>query len=421
MKKTILLFKIKRAVLCFILTLSLAPVFSQGTWSPRASLPDSAMFQGISGFCIGNYGYAGLGDTYYAGNPSPDLWQFNPSTNSWAKKAPFPGKARVAPACFVIGTSAYLVTGSVKNGGTCVTECWQYDATNNTWTQKANFPGSARVYAVGFAINGMGYVGTGANELSDFRKDFYRYNPDSNTWTRIADFGGIARSCACGFAVNGKGYVGFGQDSLPSGALNNDIWEYDPKTNTWTQKTSNPFPMMGVFGFAICDNIYIHGDTTQGFDYYRVFWKYNTITDTWTQEGNTPGRKRFWDADFSIGDTGYSGFGVDSTLYEYNAFYEFYGGDSCNRSTGYPSISVNQTINIFPNPATNFLNINFNGLQSGLATLSIMNILGTEFLSCEKNIGNDVTQVDVSSLPPGMYFLTLKNKDISLTQKFIKI
>jgi N-acetylneuraminic acid mutarotase len=201
----------KLLLLLFPFSFLLSPVFSQGTWSPRDTLPydTNAMFQGIPGFSIGNYGYAGLGDTYYAGHPSDKLFQFDPSANSWTQKASFPGRARVAPACFVICDNAYVVTGSISNGGACVTECWEYDADNNTWTQKANFPGSARTYAVGFAIDSLGYVGTGANELADFRKDFYAYHPSTDTWTRIADFPGIARSCASGFAVNGKGYACF--------------------------------------------------------------------------------------------------------------------------------------------------------------------------------------------------------------------
>src|SRR5580658_8670111 len=95
--------------------------FAQGIWTSRDTLPDSAMFQGISGFSINDDGYAGLGNNM-AGKTENYFWQFNPSIDSWVRKANFPGSARIAPASFVIGDKAYLVTGSVKNGGTCVTE-----------------------------------------------------------------------------------------------------------------------------------------------------------------------------------------------------------------------------------------------------------------------------------------------------------
>src|SRR5580698_474176 len=114
----------------FTFHFSLSTLKAQGTWTPRDTLPDSAMVQGISGFSINGYGYAGLGENV-AGKYETYFWQFDPSTDSWTRKANFPGSARVAPASFVIGDKAYLITGSVKNFGTCVTECWEYDAINN--------------------------------------------------------------------------------------------------------------------------------------------------------------------------------------------------------------------------------------------------------------------------------------------------
>lgn len=413
----------KLLLILLLLSSSLLAIKGQGTWTSRSPLPppDSAMFQGIPGFSINGYGYAGLGEYNHSLNEFDELWQFDPSKNSWTKKASFPGKARVAPACFVIGNYAYLVCGSVKNGGACVNECWQYDATTNKWTQKANFPGGARTYAIGFAIDSLGYVGTGADELKDFYKDFYAYHPSTNTWTKIADFGGIARDGDCGFAVSGKGYVCFGQDSLFSGHwLNNDMWEYDPGTNTWTQKSSYPGPLIyATSGFAICSNIYVgSGEDTNGFS--NEFWKYNTTLDTWTQEVSVPGFTKIEGAAFAIADTGYYGFGADSDVVIQNDFYRFYAGDSCDVNTGYTTIHDVSEISIYPNPTNQKLNIELNSQIMGLATLSIMDITGRVVLSCAKNISYDITQVDVSSLPPAMYFISIKSKDIIITQKFIK-
>lgn len=255
----------KKLLLTFLVLSSSIYAFSQGTWTSRDTLPDTAMFQGIPGFSIGNYGYAGLGDDEYDfAKLSDKLWRFDPSTNSWAQMANFPGSARVAPANFVIGHKAYLVTGSVKSSGTCVTECWAYDAITNTWTQKANFPGGARTYAAAFSIGGKGYVGTGAKETTHFYKDFYAYDTATDAWTRIADFGGIARDGDCGFAVNGKGYVCFGQDSTFIG--HKDIWEYDTGSNVWTQKSDAFNSLVGGSGFVICNNIYV--GTASSSDYF---------------------------------------------------------------------------------------------------------------------------------------------------------
>ncbi|HTA28822.1 MAG TPA: kelch repeat-containing protein [Bacteroidia bacterium] len=316
----------KKLLITFFVLNSSFAAFSQGTWTSKDTLPDTAMVQGIPGFSIGNFGYTGLGnDEYDFAKLSDKLWRFDPSNNSWMQMASFPGSARVAPANFVIGTKAYLVTGSVKNNGACVTECWEYNTITNNWTQKANFPGGARTYATAFAIGGKGYVGTGADETHNFYKDFYAYDTASNTWTRIADFGGIARDGDCGFAVNGKGYVCFGQDSTFKGYK--DIWEYDTGSNIWTQKSDAFNPLVGGSGFVICNNIYVgSADSTRYFggSSYNEFWKYNTVSDIWVHETNIPGVSKVQGAAFAIADSGYYGFGDDSIGGVPNVFDKFY-------------------------------------------------------------------------------------------------
>ena len=42
-------------------------------------------------------------------------------------------------------------------------------------------------------------------------KDFWEYDPATNTWTQKADFGGTTRSVAVGFSIGSKGYIGTGR------------------------------------------------------------------------------------------------------------------------------------------------------------------------------------------------------------------
>jgi hypothetical protein len=327
-------------------TLSFTNAVAQGAWSPRSPMPnDSAIFQGIS-FSIGNYGYAGIGETNFGTYPV-ELWQFDPSTNSWSRKADFPGTARVSPATFVIGTKAYVATGVTRNEGTCLNDCWQYDATTDTWTQKINFPGAPRVYGVGFSIGANGYVGLGANGMVDFYKDFYEYDTAGNgSWTRVADFGGIARDGSSAFAVGGYGYVCFGQDSL----LNRyqDMWEYNIGTNAWVQKTSYPgLPIYATGGFVIGANIYVGW----GEDYLHVSdaktWQYNTLLDSWSEYASIQQLRGFQGVAFAIADTGYYGFGDDSLGGVPNLFNRFFP----DSSTGINTITgIDNKINMYPNP-----------------------------------------------------------------------
>lgn len=404
----------------FTYTLSYIPTNAQGTWTSRDTLPDSAMCQGIPGFSINGYGYAGLGDESGFNKVSDELWQFNSSTNSWKKMASFPGKARVAPACFVIGENAYLVTGSVSNSGACLSECWQYNSTSNTWTQKANFPGAVRTYAVGFAIDSLGYVGTGANELSDFHRDFYAYHPSTNTWTNIADFPGIARDGDCGFAANGKGYVCFGQDSTIH--YHRDMWEYDPVANTWTQKADFPgAALLLPSGFVICDNIYVGEgqDTTDLLN--PEIWKYNTLTDTWLQMASVPGIGRIEGAAFSIGDTGYYGFGIDYTTKVHNIFDKFYAGDSCHVSEGYQTINNDFQFSIYPNPFSASCTISFS--QNFLNSPPVFSLYDMEGAKQEINLSGAGTDYVLkrSGLKDGVYLLAVKYQDQVFYKKLIII
>ena len=94
----------------------------------------------------------------------------------------------------------------------------------------------SRHAAVGFSIGSKGYIGTGYGNVysnTPYRKDFWEYDPSTDSWTQKADFGGTARYFAAGFSIGTKGYIGTGYNS--SGPLK-DFWEYNPTSNIWTRK-----------------------------------------------------------------------------------------------------------------------------------------------------------------------------------------
>ena len=41
--------------------------------------------------------------------------------------------------------------------------------------------------------------------------DFWEYDPTTNTWTQKANFGGTPRDGAVGFSIGSKGYIGTGE------------------------------------------------------------------------------------------------------------------------------------------------------------------------------------------------------------------
>ncbi|MCL2289561.1 MAG: hypothetical protein FWC34_02490 [Bacteroidetes bacterium] len=209
--------------------------------------------------------------------------------------------------------------------------------TPGTWTQMADFFG-ARETAVGFSIGDKGYIGTGTLghwSLSGFYKDFWEYDPSTNTWTQKADFGGGERAGAVGFSIGDRGYVGTGSfefaNSPPYPTGLNDFWEYNPVTNEWTQKANfGGGGRIGAVGFSIENKGYI-GTGNSNTSYFNDFWEYDPEANSWLRKTNVPagtteggpiGAGRHWAVGFSIGNKGYVGMGYGFHGYLAN-FWEY--------------------------------------------------------------------------------------------------
>jgi len=79
----------------------------------------------------------------------------------------------------------------------------------------------------------------------------YAYAIADDKWERKADFPGPLRTQGAGFSTKGKGYFGFGLDRNGNGLR--DVWEYDPKQNSW--KYHSEYPGQGNrFLITISDN-----------------------------------------------------------------------------------------------------------------------------------------------------------------------
>ncbi len=395
-------------------------VQAQGLWTQKASLPAPGRGYSI-GFSIGSYGYVGLGygvplDSVKGINYH-DFWQYNPSTNTWIQKADFPGKARILPETFVIGNYAYIVCGVDSTDDESVNECWQYNAITNKWTQKANFPGGSRCAGIGFAIGNKGYIGSGAYWYGPYYHDIWQYDTGTDTWKQKANLAGNSvYTTGGGFSVGDKGYVCFGGDS--NLYFTNQMWEYDTQANLWTQKNACPCaPRYCENGFVINNNIYVGSGFDSSLNDSRQFWKYNPALNSWTQQANIPGMRKCVCSAFSIGDTGYLGLGIDSVGNGYNTLYAFYPDTLTKVKEIY---NYKNSISIYPNPVKQILYMTLNRQINEPTVLSISDNSGRNILSIdEKNLGI-VTQIDVSSLTNGYYFLNIKNNNFYFAEKFIK-
>ena len=186
-------------------------------------------------FTIGNKGYVGTG-TDATKSYRKDFWEYDPTTNTWTRKADFGGVSRFTAVGFSIGTKGYIGTGTSHS-------CCPLNVSKMSGnTIPLPIPGHRKqtsvvvfvAYATGFSIGSKGYIGTGQDNNSIVHKDFWEFDPITNTWSQKADFGGAARNAATGFSIGSKGYIGTGGDD--NGTSFKDFWEYDPIANTWTRK-----------------------------------------------------------------------------------------------------------------------------------------------------------------------------------------
>jgi hypothetical protein len=78
---------------------------------------------------------------------------------------------------------------------------------------------------------------------------------------------------------------------------------------------------------------------------------------------------------------------------------------------------------VFPNPVKDDLKINFSGIENGLYSLELRDVLGKLIYQKEENITADYNHVNIklTELTVANYFLIVKNKNFNTTIKINKI
>jgi len=167
--------------------------------------------------------------------------------------------------------------------------------------------------AVAFSVNGKGYVCTGS--ASDYfygdseLNDLWEYNPNTNKWTEKNNFPGEPRSQAFSFVIDGKAYVGGGRNKR-------DFYRYDSENDTWTESTEFPNTQSyDCAAFSVNNKGYVVGGSSS-----NSVYEYNPMTDEWNKKNNMAVSALEGAASFVINNIGYVGMADDlPELYEYNS------------------------------------------------------------------------------------------------------
>ena len=389
-------------------------------WVKKTSFAGDKRTRAVA-FVIGDYAYVGTGlDT--AEMTHNDLWRYDAVLDTWTQMVSLPSSTRRNASAASVGGKGYLGLGADSATswmGTILDDWWEYDPDLNSWTQKANYPGGYDMYnstsaggvyfATAFSLNDKIYICGGKMGPDFYGTDLWEYDPLSDSWTRKADFPGLDRYQLSSFAVEGKGYVGMGIDH---DLYRKDWWQYDPLSDSWVQVADLPGTARGASStFVIGQRAFVVFGTDGGFK--DELWEYNPFTDSWQIRANFPADGRKNGVAFTIGDKGYAGLGKGysgkrKSLWQYTPLYPV-------------GIEESESVEckIFPNPATEFVSIEFTSTSFEPRNISVFDLTG-RLLFEHTTLENKIT-IPVSELRSGNYLLNITKDNTPLYSNTISI
>jgi N-acetylneuraminic acid mutarotase len=379
--------------------------FSQNSWTKKMSFGGEKRTRAIS-FAIGDYGYVGMGEDT-AEMTHKDLWRYDPVLDSWTQMTNHPGSTRRNAVGVAVGDKGYIGLGadsSVSSQGVILDDWWEYDPVGNSWLQKADYPGgfnesnmssAAGVYfATAFSSGTKAYLCGGKMGPDVYGTDLWEYNTLTDAWTRLADFPGGDRYQLSSFAIGGKGYVGMGIDH---DLFNKDWWQYDPTLDSWIQVSDLPGSERGSSStFVLGDYAYVVFGSDGG--YKDELWRYDPLTDNWMIRANFPANGRKNGIAFTIGDKGYAGTGKGASGKK-RSFYQYTPVEQLGISSSIIEIAI------YPNPATDYVNIRTT-LNNNLEA-SLYSVQGD--LVKKTTLKNEAEKIQLNDIEKGAYILRIGN------------
>ena len=172
------------------------------------------------------------------------------------------------------------------------------------WIQKASFGGTGRHRASGCSTTHKGYMGlghiNGAGANISYN-DWWEYDPASNSWTQKANYP-VGNYAAISFTVNDQPHVGGGA------ALNGEFYRFNPQANSWMPIAACPFfSPTDTQGFSINDKGYVYN--------LNQLAEYDPQSDAWTLKAVAPINFTNWSCSFAIEGSGFVKQGA--LLYEF--------------------------------------------------------------------------------------------------------
>lgn len=144
-------------------------------WTQIASMGGAKRKDAVA-FVINEKAYVCTGSNN--GANQTDLWQFDTNTGTWIQKNDIDKNSdwtivRSNATAFTLGSKSYVCLG--YNSGVR-SDVWEYDPSGDTWTKKSDFEGTARQDANSFVYNNRAFVIAG-HSSSYYFDDIWEFKP----------------------------------------------------------------------------------------------------------------------------------------------------------------------------------------------------------------------------------------------------
>ena len=235
-----------------------------------------------------------------------DLWWYEPISNSWfeliVNNAPGSPSARHKHSMVwdSVGQKIIMFGGNTAAG--YKNDLWWYDPISNTWTEKiANgAPGSppARYgHSMVWDPVGQRVIMFGGND-GTYKNDWWWYDPLSGTngaWIDMTT-AAISPTARNGHSmiwdpIKQKVIMFGGYNDLDTSQWKNDLWEYNPISNTWTMKIANgkddsppARQLHSMVWDPIGQRVIMFGGRGDSNSVKNDLWWYDPVANSWTKQ-----------------------------------------------------------------------------------------------------------------------------------------
>lgn len=356
-------------------------------------VPTGALIQLSSGKM---YGVTSYGGTENKGT----LFEYDPATNIYTKKADFNGTNGYRPKGSLMQASNGKLYGTASFGGnTDNGVLFEFDANTGILTKKVNFInityGSQPVGALLQGTDGDLYGVTNDSGTEGWGT-IYKYNITTNTVTKLYDFEYAYGTRSNGTLMQTPDGNLYGM-TMYGGAHNQGVlYQFNPLTHLFTKKIDFYEIVSGSIPFGslmMASNNKIYGMT---------YWGGNTSDGTLFEydPGSNVLTKKYDFNNINNGRNPYQSYLIEVTVN--------------NSLSVHDQESVNPA-DLYPNPVKEVLTISH--IDKKLHNSPIQIIDGTGKILLQQVIRHEQEKINVSGLIPGMYYLKTEG---NVNRKFIK-